>query len=557
MNLAYYALKFLKPRAKSFEKSTLNPLACQKKVLFEYLKRQKDTEYGKKYNFSKIRSIRHFKSIVPLVDFESIRPYIKRMMKGEKNILTKDKVIFFGTTSGTTSLPKFIPVTKFSESKKNRLLELWVHYISESHPKVLDGKVLAVISQELDGFTESGLPYGAESGHEYKKIPGIVKNLYAIPYEVFEIKDYESKYYCILRIAMEENITTIATLNPTTLILLCQKIDKFKERIIKDIREGSLDPNLMIDEAIRKKIEKKLKPNPKRADFLKNILRKKLELLPKYFWPNLELIECWKGGTVKIYLKDFPKFFGNISIRDLGCLSTEASSSIPISDEEKGGILAIETNFYEFIPKEYINKKNKRTYLANELRAGKDYYIIITSASGLYRYNIDDIVRVEGFYNKTPMISFIQKGTNAISLTGEKLYESQVVEAVNKALDENKLSVRFFSAISELRKIPRYMFLVEFTGNVPLAKKKKFLLSIEKGLYKENVEYHDIRMQGLLESPVLKVISPGDFEKFRAKKIANGSHEGQFKVTHLTGDSSFINNFRIVEEVTVSDKECM
>src|SRR3989338_7107221 len=179
----------------------------------------------------------------------------------------------------------------------------------------------------------------------------------------------------------------------------------------------------------------------------------------------MEIIECWKAGMMRLHLKELFRYFGNIPIRDIGCVSTEARSSIPISDEGAGGVLAIQTNFYEFFPVEDADKKEKRVLLCNQLEKGRRYFLIVTTAGGLYRYNIDDIITVNGFFNNTPIIEFLQKGGGATSLAGEKLYESQLNKAVNKALIKLKLAIEFFSAVAQPEDLPRYLFLVEFSNN--------------------------------------------------------------------------------------------
>jgi hypothetical protein len=536
-------------KAKAFERSTKNPIIFQEKLLLKYLRVNRFTEYGLKYHFSEVRSIADYQTLVPMSDSESIFPYVERMSAGAENVLTKDKVVFFGLTSGTTGKPKLIPVTNFSRAKKAEILALWTYYITRDHPGILDGKILAIINPEDEAFTEKGIPYGAESGHAYKNMPMVVKNFYAIPYDVFHIPDYESRYYCVLRIAMGQNITTIATLNPSTIALLCRKIEKYKDALIDDIENGTLCKSVEIPPEIRALVEMTLRPDPKRAGLLKSVLREKGELLPKYFWPNLKLIECWKGGSVRTYLKELPQYFGDIPIRDFGCLSTEARASIPMSDAGAGGVLAINTNFYEFIPKEDMLKPRKRLLLCNELSRGGEYFIIVTTPGGLYRYNIDDIVKVTGFYNNTPVIEFVQKGLSAVSLMGEKLYESQLNEAVNRAVDKNGLLVKFFSAFARQGKDPRYIFLVEFDGVVRPQSKMNLLRSIEEELGKENAEYKYVRDAQLLKTPILKVIKKGEFERYRARRVMEGANDSQFKAPELTSDGNFYKNFIIDEEI--------
>ena len=551
MNIARLALSTLALKAGVFESSTKDPLGLQKRLLLEYLGRNKNTEYGKKFNFSQIKSIQDYQKAVPISDCETMRPLLERMARGEKNILTVDDPIFFGATSGTTNKPKMIPVTKFSQDKKAELMGLWAYYISRDHPKILDGKVLAIISPVKEGVTESGLVFGAESGHAYKNLPSVIRHIYAIPDEVLDIEDFEARYYCILRIGMGEDVTTIATLNPSTIIILCRKIAAWQNDIIEDIGRGTLKKDLDIPSGVRMAIEKHLKPNPKRAVELKNILKERGELLPKYFWPHLELVECWKGGTVKLYLKELPQYLGDIPVRDMGCLSTEARSSIPMSDEGAGGVLAIDTNFYEFIPRSDADKPNPRTLLCDELEKGKEYLLVVTTPGGLYRYNIDDLVAVDGFFNKTPVIEFLQKGRNAVSLAGEKLYESQVSEAINIVVEKYGVRLALFTAAVQMEMPPRYVFLVEFDGDASSLPKRDFLSAVEDEFCRQNREYDFVRKSGLLNSPVLKVIKKGGFEKYRAKKIKLGAHDTQFKAPELTSDPDFQNNFEIEEEVRI------
>ena len=333
---------------------------------------------------------------------------------------------------------------------------------------------------------------------------------------------------------------------------MCQRIGKVKDRIIDDIREGTLNRELDLRYDIRKKIEKSLRPNPKRADELVGLSEKRGgELLPMDFWPGLDIISCWKGGTVGIYLPHLKKYFGgNIAIRDFGYLSSEARASIPLGDEGCSGTLAIMGNFYEFVPMEDIYKDDKKFLLAHQLEVGREYYIILTTHAGLYRYNIDDIIKVTGVFNNTPVIEFKQKGSMVCSVTGEKLYESQVNEAVNRAASSIGVGLQCFSAFVEWSGAPRYAFLVEFENkDLPKKTKEELLKIIENELSKLNAEYLTKRRSQRLSHPILKVVACGDFEKYRHKKVAEGTHDGQFKIPKLTNDMNFHKNFDITEEI--------
>jgi hypothetical protein len=381
-------------------------------------------------------------------------------------------------------------------------------------------------------------------------MPSLVKKHYALPYEVFCIKDYEARYYTMLRIGIEADVTNISTMNPLTILVLCQKIDKYAKDIIEDIRNGSLKRSLDIDPVLRKTIEKTMKANPKRAEFLENLFMEKGTLSPKDFWKDLAVIACWTGGTVGLYIKEIAKYFPEgIKMRDFGYVSTEARCSIPISDNGPSGVLTAGSNFYEFIPEEDIEKPEPRYLTVDKLKKGGRYYIIFTTPGGLYRYNIDDIIRVVGFRKSAPVIEFIQKGKNVSSATGEKLYEAQVIDAIRKAKEATGVDVEFFCACLEWQIPPSYSFLVEFTQEHDMGKKKHFLSHVEESLGVINIEYKAKRSSQRLGDPKLKILEKGSFEKFRKARLAVLQHDSQFKASHLRCDFKIPPEFKIIEEI--------
>ena len=108
----------------SFDRRAIDPIKTQKKLLFSIIRKNRNTIYGKEHGFSSIRTVEDFQKSVPVNNYESLRPYIKKMMKGCPGVLTKEKIVFFGITSGTTSKPKFIPVTKRSRLQKSKVMRM-------------------------------------------------------------------------------------------------------------------------------------------------------------------------------------------------------------------------------------------------------------------------------------------------------------------------------------------------------------------------------------------------------------------------------------------------
>ena len=134
--------------------------------------------------------------------------------------------------------------------------------------------MLTIVSPEVESYAPCGTPCGAESGHGYKNIPKAIKSLYSCPYEVYEIKDYEAKYYCLLRIAAAQSISLIYTCNPSTVLLLAQRLGQFTEPIIRDIRDGTLSHDFNIPGHLRTVLEGEFRADAGRAASLERRHRK-------------------------------------------------------------------------------------------------------------------------------------------------------------------------------------------------------------------------------------------------------------------------------------------
>lgn len=539
--------------ADSFEESTKNPVIYQKKLLRKIIRENKNTYFGKQYNFSNIKSYNDYACNIPINVYASLENFINREKSGEVNVLTKNLPIFFTTSSGTTGDPKFIPINSFFLNDHKRGWETWLYHAVKDHPKIFDNKVLAIVSPAIEGRTEGKIPFGSMTGFTYEQEPKIVKDFYCIPEIVFSIKDYEARYYCILRIAMENKISFIVAPNPSTILLLCTKVNEFKEDLIKDIEQGTLSNNYVIEPEIRVHIQKIIKSNTERANKLRQCIEKSKELLPKDYWPELELIGCWTGGSMPLYIRRFKHFFGNISVRDLGLLCSEGRVTIPTKDNSRGGVLSVNTSFFEFIQEKDIENKNPKVFLCDELKEGEHYIVIFTNSSGLYRYNLNDVVKVLGFYNKTPVLEFLHRGENVTSITGEKLTEWQVVNAMHECAEKLDLPVYHFTLAVKWAKTPYYELLTEMHGKFSDKCSdqilKKCIKLFDNELKRLNCEYKSKRNSERLDKPVLKLVRNGSYEKLIRHEVSKGSRDSQLKLPCLVQKLGFEKKFKIVKEI--------
>jgi hypothetical protein len=389
-------------------------------------------------------------------------------------------------------------------------------------------------------------------------MPGPVRSMYTAPYGVFAVEDYEAKYYTLLRLAAGQDISCIATVNPSTVVLLADRLALHSESIIRDVRDGSLSADLPVPQDLRDSLH--LRPDPERAKRLERAASSgDGKLRPGLAWPMLAAVGCWKGGTVGAYLAKFDDLFPQRPpVRDLGYYATELRGSVPLSDNGDAGVIAVGTNVLEFHPAGEDRAPEGRELLpVEQLEVGQRYFVFVTNASGLYRYEMNDIVEVAGLYGRTPLIRFIQKGKGVVSFTGEKLYEVQVIAAVDQALASLRGRYHFIAAVAELvdGTIPRLIFLIEFDDGTADHDGSALVDRLDAALGDQNEEYQTKRKSLRYGAPIIRVVRSGEFDRYRRRMVETGQRaDGQFKVLRLTSDTSFAAEFAAERDLVSGER---
>jgi hypothetical protein len=547
------------PTLARFHAKCEHPMAEQERLLHHLLHENADTALGRRHDFASIDSFSRFQKQVPIMEYDDLEPLIEASRRGQPAQLTRARPVFYAMTSGTTGPAKYIPVTEESRHAKSRLMRLWLSGLFKDHPTILDGKVLQVASPEVEAHAPDGTPCGSEGGHAYKNMPGVLRGLYPVPYEACEIPDYDARYYTILRVAVMHAIHVIGTPNPSTILLLARELGAQTERLVRDVRDGTLDATMKIPPAIRSEIERGLHADPARAAILERAAAAGGgRLLPRTLWPDLAVLACWKGGTVRPYLDQLLPYFGDgIGIRDLGWLASECRGSVPLSDDGDSGPLAIATNVYEFFPAELDRKPQPTDLLTvDQLEAGRRYLIYVTTAGGLVRYAMHDIMEVTGFHRRTPSVRFVQKARGILNFTGEKLTETQVLAAVDETLDRKRTDRAFIAAVGRAplgERDPSYLFLVEYDTPPADEEATRTARELDHALCRHNIEYASKRKSGRLAPSVLRVLAPGQFDDYQRRALGSGARDGQFKILRLTADEAFAEHFpRVVRDYSAA-----
>ncbi len=506
--LMRFALVHAKRAFAAFVRATQHANRVQERVLLAKIRRNADSDYGRRHRFGEIRGYEDFIRNVPVQSYEDHRPYIDRVKAGDVGALfgPREKILMFSLTSGTTANPKHIPVTVPFYKEYQRGWNVWGVKALLDHREAILRKILQVTSPKDDETTEGGYPAGAITGLLAEMQMRIIRRFYPAPLCVAYIRDHEARYYTLVRLGVPCDTSWIVTASPATVLRLARTADEHREALIRDIHDGGLRPDIDVPEAIRRELAPRMKPDPKRAAELEQIVERHGRLLPKHYW-DLSFLANWMGGTMGLYLQDYPAYFGDVPVRDIGLLSSEGRMCIPLEDGTPAGVLEVTSQFFEFIPADEYESPSPTVLRSFELVEGEEYFLIVTTSSGLYRYDMGDRVRMVGWYHQAPVIEFLCKGSHISSITGEKLTERQVVSAVDAVNSTGRWRIDNFVMAPRWADPPYYVFHVERSAG-----RDATALSgaVEAQLRRANIEYDSKRKTDRL-APLAVNLVPDDY----------------------------------------------
>ena len=543
-----------------------HPKHAAAQTLRNILAISRDTVYGKEHRFDVILSatntedlFRLYRQYVPVNDsFEPLRPYVERHKNGEENVLFPGKPDMYATTSGTTSEPKWIPMThKYLKDVYGKMTHVWIWNFICHRSRIFGGHLFTTVGKELEGYAPDGTVFGSVSGVLVRDVPKIIKKHYTAPACVMSIDDYAARNYTLMRLAMQyRDVTLWATANPSTILELLRTLNENTEEMIEDIEKGTLSWNFDISSYIREELEAYMSPQPERAEELRQLLKEHGKLEPKHFWPWLQLLSTWKCGNTKIYMEKYMDQFNwdKTMYQELGYIATECRFGFSL-DETNESVLFPHFHYYEFVEESELDKPHKHFLQIYELEKGKRYCAYVTTYSGLFRYNMNDLVEVGGNFYNTPTVHMVSKVNGIVSMTGEKLYEPQFIDAVHKTEELMGVKTKFFVGFADVRE-SKYHFYYEFEdANIDQETVNEFNKVVDRKLQEINNEYESKRASFRLKEPQAHILSNNAYARFKKAMLSDGWRDGQFKFNLLMQDDMRRRKFDQIERrVTLSDK---
>ncbi len=386
--------------ARALEQAIGDPRTAQVGLLKSILAENATTEFGQKHDFAKLRTADEFRAAVPIQPYDAFRPLIERIANGESHVLTRDPVIAFEETGGTSGGGKLIPYTARSLAAFGAAVLPWLADLARRRPAAVAGSAYVSISPATRSAkcTASGIPIGLASEAAYlgQDLAEAFCAILAVPPQVGAIPDMEEWRLATLSHLVErDDLGFVSVWSPTFFLELIEALPSHADRLV-------LSP------AARKRLAQYLSRPAAGTTCL---------------WPRLDTISCWTDASSAAFARRLASACPRAAIEPKGLMATEAAITLPWGGGA-GGIPALNSAYLEFAD------ANGRTRLADELAVGESLRVIVTTAGGLYRYDMGDRVRCVGHIGATPRLVFEGRADLVSDMVGEKLNEAFVARAL-------------------------------------------------------------------------------------------------------------------------------
>lgn len=475
------------------ESMMMNPVAAQREVLQDLVTSAQYTEFGRRYRFSELFTVKAFKQAVPIQEYDDIRPWVERIMQGEQQVLWNTPIHWFAKSSGTTSdRSKFIPVSDESLEENHfkaakDVLTLYYHFHPESD--LLTGKGLIIGGSHTIHQLNEETHYGDLSAVLMQNTPFYGQWIRTPELSIALMDEWESKIEQLARNTIHEDVTSISGVPTWTLVLFRRILEITGKSCMKEV------------------------------------------------WPNLELY--MHGGVSFVpYREQFARIIG----ADIHYLEMyNASEGFFAAQDRPGedGMLLFTDHgiFMEFMPVEEYGKPEPRTVGLDKVELGRHYAPLISTNGGLWRYLVGDTIR---FTTLDPFrIRVSGRLKHFINAFGEEL----IIDNADRAMAV--ASVRTGAVVSDYTAAPIYFsdqgnggheWIVEFEVSPPVL--NDFTVALDAALKELNSDYEAKRHRDIaLRPPLVHAAPTGLFARWLKSK---GKLGGQHKVPRLSNDRKYV-----------------
>lgn len=516
--------------------STVCADRLQEELLLWLVRENRFTEFGRAHGFSNIGDIRAYQERVPVSVFGDYEKDILRIMDGEENVLTAQNAVYFCISSGTVGDEKYIPLTEYD-------LNLHYHYMygiifgqMRAYYKNLDAQDVFGKIFQIGEFAKTCMPDGRMNGirttciYQWLDRHGTFDaSDYCVPKEVLFPAKLEDLLYVKVRFALAESeLMAIHGVFANRVVGVMQYILENWELLLCDMEQGTVNPSVELSPKWRRFVLERLNADRMRAATLRKICQDGMEEgMIGRIWPKVRYILAVGGERFPYYTDKLRLYAKGIPIHHYAYAASEGifgfAWKVNVPDAY---VLLADSVFFEFIP---MDRKEAKPLLINEVETGKQYELIVTTQSGLYRYRLGDVVEVIDFCNKAPVVRLCYRINQVINIAGEKSNQQQFDKAVSWFSDETGAGVFGYCVAEDVsHRLPRYLFYMETDRMDP-----DFDNVFEACLCRANPAYRACQKMREIGHLHIAFLRRGTFLQYEKTLVAKDRSIAQSKLPHF------------------------
>ena len=534
-NLAWLASCL--PSTLAFLAALARPERCQRRLLRRMLAGLPATRYGRANGAGASPCAAEVFFQLPLAGYEDVRPFVEAIQAGEQDVLTTEPVIVLQPTSGTGAAPKLIPFTRGLQRQFRAALNPWMASLFVIRPRLMLGRQYWCVSPNTPPRAEgqSAVPVGFADDTEY--LGGwqrrLARRLLVAPDELSRVADPAAfEFLTLLFLVAEENVRLLSVWHPSFLTVLLDALPGHASVLEACVRAGELPAGLAVPDEIRPSLASRLRPDPDRADAMARLdLGRSAGV--RRLWPHLQVISCWAGRDAEAWVARLREWFPGVAIQGKGLMATEGVVTIPWGLDGRF-ICAVRSHFLEFVAPE-----SGRVSRCRDLEPGETWSVVITTAGGLWRYRLGDLVRVAGRWGRTPCLEFVRREGVVSDMCGEKLTLADAEAALQQAHAATGVRFSFAMLVPERQGVTAgYDLLVQPQPGAPVTVLAAWARAVEESL-ERNYHYLHARRLGQLRPVRARAIRGDADRQYRARLLTLGARHGDVKYAALRTETGW------------------
>ncbi len=496
------------------------PEAAQQRLLRRLLRANGESRFGRGHGFAGIDSVAAFRRKVPLQTYAELEPELADLRAGVPCVLTREPPLRLLPSGGSTGAPKLLPSTRSSARAVAAAVGAWMVDLASQVPAIRSGPAYWSVSPAFElPPLPSAVPIGfdEDAAHLGRLLAPIVARTLVAPAALRLARPLAAFKYTSLRLLLAaRELRLLSVWHPSFLELLLAVRAEHWDRLLEDVCAGTSTPPVPLERDLPGL--GRFRPDPRRAAELASLGP---NAPVAALWPKLALVSAWGDAAARSPFAELARMVAPALAQPKGLISTEAFVSLPFAGQFP---LALLSTFIELLD------ESGRVFGAHEVETGGVYEVVVTTAAGLYRYRLGDLVEVVGRLGATPSVRFVGRADRVVDRVGEKLSDAFVGRALAGAFGDEPPPPFALLAPEGGRYV---LFLDRPPRDLPA------LRSRLAAALRENAHYAYAEDLGQLGKLEVEVAAPDAGARFIAHRHCRGQGLGDVKACHLADEDAW------------------